>query len=120
MKNPQREAVVVMARCSRSKQPFAITMERKSDGAWHCLWAFRLSEKAARAEGYSNEKVSGRMATDPEYPGCPYCGAGGWFSCDCGKLTCYDGESSVVTCAWCESTGKLSQVETMDLRGSGY
>ena len=120
MKNPQREGVVIMARCSHSNQPFGITMEKKGDGAWHCLWAFKLTEGSATSEGYSNEMISGKVVTDPEFPGCPHCGAKGWFSCECGKLTCLDGASSTATCAWCGASGELVQVETMNLQGGGY
>lgn len=120
MKNPQREGAVVMARCSHNHQPFGITMEKKADGAWHCLWAFKLSENAASAEGYSNEMVSGRIVTDSDYPGCPYCEAKRWFSCECGKITCLQDASTSATCAWCETSGELVQVETMNLQGGGY
>lgn len=120
MKNPQREGNVVLARCGCSGQPFGITMEKKTDGAWHCLWAFKISESAAGVEGYSSEPVSGRIVTDVEFPGCPHCGATGWFSCECGRLTCHTGETALVTCGWCGARGKVMQVETMDLRGGGY
>lgn len=120
MRDPQREGVVVMARCNHSHQPFGITMEKGADGAWHCLWAFKISDQAASSEGYGNEMVSGRVVTDPEYPGCPHCGAQSWFSCDCGKITCLEGMASSATCAWCGNSGELVKVESVDLRGGGY
>lgn len=120
MKEYAREANVVMAKCTHSKQPFGIRVE-KINGVWHCTWAFKINEKAARNEGYDAVKVSGRIDMDDEYPGCPYCGAKGWFSCgNCGNLTCYSGESKVVTCAWCGNKAECEVATDFDLRGGGY
>ena len=115
-----REATVIMARCRQSKRPFGIRVEKRTDGIWYCTWAFKLEEKAAAHEGYSNMMVSGRMALDSEYPGCPYCGAMGWFSCGaCGRLTC-QGSETHVKCSWCGNAGETVASDTFDLRGGGY
>ena len=82
MKETMNQATVVMAKCRRSNQPYGIRMEKKRDGVWYCTWAFKLSERAAANEGYGGTLVSGRVDLDAEYPGCPYCGAMGWFSCE--------------------------------------
>ena len=114
------EATVIMARCKQSRNPFGMRVERRSDGIWYFNWAFILAEKSARNEGYSNSTISGNMALDPEYPGCPYCGSGGWVSCgSCGKLTC-SGDESYFTCAWCGNSGEVVREERFDLRGGGY
>lgn len=116
---PEREATVVMAKCQRQKRPFGIRTERINN-VWTCTWTFELSEKAASNEGYDQVNISGQMGLDENYPGCPYCGAGGWFKCGkCGKLTCHSGES-VVTCAWCGNKGECTTSDTFDLSGSGY
>lgn len=120
MKETMNKATVVMAKCRRSKQPFGIRMEKMQDGAWHCTWAFKLSERAAANEGYGGTLVSGRVLLDVEYPGCPYCGSMGWFSCGaCGKLTCNCGDTHV-TCSWCNLSGECSAAENFDLKGGGY
>lgn len=114
------QATVVMARCRRSGQTYGIRLEKRQDGVWYCTWAFMLGAKAAANEGYGETLVSGRVDIAPEYPGCPYCEAMGWFSCGkCGKLTCNDGESHV-TCSWCGSSGECQQAERFDLKGGGY
>ena len=119
MQEFKREANVVVAKCTHSKQPFGIRMERINDG-WSCTWAFKINEKSAKNEGYDTAMVSGRIETDPEYPGCPYCGTMGWFSCGkCGNLTCYSGEN-IVTCAWCGNKGECQEADTFDLKGGGY
>lgn len=120
MKNPSKDAAVLMAKCGRSKQPYGVTIEKDAQGVWHCVWAFRISEKAASSEGYDETKVTGQIVVDAEYPGCPYCGARGWFSCTCGKLTCLKEGESRVTCAWCGSSGELQSTESFDLQGGGY
>lgn len=119
MKNIKREASVVAGRCSKARKTFGIRME-KSKNEWHCTWAFKIDDKAAKNEGYDNEMVSGRIVVDDEYPGCPYCETKGWFSCGkCGKLTCYNGET-VVTCGWCGNKGEVRAAETFDLKGGGF
>lgn len=120
MKETMNQATVVMAKCRRSNQPYGIRMEKKRDGVWYCTWAFKLSERAAANEGYGGTLVSGRVDLDAEYPGCPHCGAMGWFSCgSCGKLTCNSGETHV-TCSWCNMSGECSAAESFDLKGDGY
>ncbi len=69
-----REASVVMAKCRHTKGLFGIRIERRTDDVWYCTWAFKLSEKKAANEGYMNNKISGKISFDEEYPGCPYCG----------------------------------------------
>ncbi len=114
------EATVVMAKCARSKECFGVRTEKK-EGAWHQTWAFKLNLQVASREGYAEQSVSGKVLIDPEYPGCPYCGEKGWFSCGkCGKLTCHNGSESSVTCTWCGNTGKVFTADSFDLKGGGY
>lgn len=115
-----REGSVVVAKCSRCGQMFGITMER-TNGIWHCVWAFKISESSANAEGYGDEPVSGTVTLDAEYPGCPHCGNMGWVSCgSCKKLTCHGSEyGGMFTCGWCGASGTTQAAETFDLRGGG-
>lgn len=120
MVKTDRVATVVLARCRQSKRTFGIRVEKKNDGAWHCDWTFQIDEKAASHEGYGDTLVSGRVDLDQEYPGCPYCGTMGWFSCGkCGKLTCL-GEERFVTCSWCGNSGEMRFSDTFDLHGGNY
>lgn len=120
MREDIREANVIIAKCRHSKMPFGIRIERRPDAVWYCNWAFPITERGASNEGYGDTMISGQMALDEDYPGCPYCRADAWFSCGkCGKLTCYGGEERV-TCAWCSSSGGLRAADHFDLRGSGY
>ena len=120
MKSEKREATVIIAKCKQSKLPFGIRTEKESDGAWYFTWAFKISEKAASREGYGSTLISGRVAFNNEYPGCPYCGSSTAFCCDnCGNLTCH-GNKKTVTCAWCGSKGETVEAEHFDLYGGGY
>ena len=120
MKEKINQATVIMAKCKRSARPFGIRMEKRQDGTWYCTWAFKLSERAASHEGYDETLISGKVDLDDEYPGCPYCEAGGWFSCgECGKITCNSGDSQVV-CQWCKMEGEVISADEFDLKGGGY
>ena len=67
MREFEREANVVVAKCNHSKRPYGIRMEKMSEGAWHCTWAFKINEQSAKNEGYDTS-VSGRVEKDAEYP----------------------------------------------------
>ena len=102
------DVVVVMARCSQTRQGFGIRFEEKAPGQWIADWAFAIKEAVARKEGYDCGEITGAFGFDPAYPGCPHCGAMNIFGCNCGKVACWDGERRTVTCPWCGGTGKLS------------
>ena len=107
------EAHVVLAKCSRTRKVYGVRME-KTAGGWTYDWAFSLNEGRAKSENYSSSKIIGNIYPDPEYPGCPYCGAKSFVVCSCGKLNCYNSEMKVFTCEWCGSQGEL-----VDYTGSG-
>lgn len=121
MRENAKEANVVLAKCGKSYGAYGIRIERRSDQAWHCTWAFPITEKGASNEGYGSTMISGRVDLDAEYPGCPHCGSKGWVSCGyCKKLTCWNSEGSAFTCAWCKHSGNVVAAETFDLKGGGY
>ena len=121
MREDVREANVVLAKCRKSHRMYGIRIERRTDNVWYCTWAFPITETGASNEGYSSTMISGRVETDPEYPGCPYCGGRGWVSCgNCGKLTCWGNDENYFTCTWCGSSGEVTAAETFDLQGGGY
>jgi hypothetical protein len=113
-----RNIVIVMGRCSQSKQGFGIRFERRGGDEWAGTWAFAIKDAAAKREGYEKTQMNGRFSLDDAFPGCPHCSAHGFFCCGCGKLACWNGESRVVTCPWCGRSGELSG-EITSLDGGG-
>ena len=115
------EANVIIANCNVSKRPFGIRIEKRKNNIWYTNWAFKISEKSVAREGYDNTTISGKIESDIEYPGCPFCGANYWFSCGrCGKLTCWNGSDEIVTCVSCGNSGSVKIKENFDLKGSNY
>jgi hypothetical protein len=102
-------AVVVNARCKRNRQAFGIRMEEKSPRYWVADWAFAVKDAVAKKEGYS-QNISGRFDFADEYPGCPHCGGKTLMVCSCGKVSCWDGISTRVTCPWCLREVEISGV----------
>lgn len=100
--------VIVIARCSRSRNTFGVRFEEKDNGQWLADWAFVIKETTARKEGYSRSEIAGVIKLDRAYPGCPYCRATSLFKCSCGQVACWDRDRYAVSCPWCGSTGELS------------
>ncbi len=106
---PERlNVVIVLAKCRSFRQSFGIRFEEKSTSHWVADWAFPIQDKKAHKEGYGQNEVRGSFGLDSVYPGCPHCHTLGFFKCSCGKVACWDGETRVVTCPWCDSTIELS------------
>lgn len=100
--------VIVLARCSRRRQGFALRLEEQGAGRWFADWAFAVAEARASREGYDQGEIAGRFDFADTYPGCPHCEAGGIFRCGaCGKVSCWDGRQQPVTCAWCGRAAPL-------------
>ena len=124
MRERPYEANVLTAKCQKNPdRTFGIRLEKRKDNIWYCNWAFKISESSAAKEGYNDTVISGKMALDPEYPGCPYCGSETWFQCDkCGKVTCTpekDGEEGV-KCAWCGDVDKVETDNAFEVEGGGF
>ena len=95
------EATVILAKCNKSKQSFAIRAQ-KNENTWLFTWAFNISDKIANNEGYSQNKISGQIGFSIEYPGCPHCGAMGFFQCGrCNKIVCMVGNEKKSSCPHC-------------------
>lgn len=54
--------VIIMARCSHSKQSFGIRMEEKFPSQWTADWAFAIKEAAAQHEGYDKSEIAGSFS----------------------------------------------------------
>lgn len=108
------EATVILAKCKVSKTGFAIRAQ-KQGSSWLFTWAFQLSEKAAKHEGYDKTTVSGSIVLESEYPGCPHCGAKGFYQCcSCKKIVCYVGNEQMAKCPHCGNTAGFKVSENFD------
>jgi hypothetical protein len=100
-------ATVVMARCQVTKAPFGIRMEKRG-ADWYCTWAYPISEKNAKKEGYDKQPITGEVHIAEGYPGCPHCRtAFDFYICTreyggCGGVSCYDGKGHITcpSCGW--------------------
>lgn len=116
-----REALVLPARCMRRKELFGIRAER-IEKAWHLTWAFPLAERTAKNERLTNNKVSGVVLLDADYPGCPHCGNNGFVVCyNCGNAACIDDRTTVFKCPWCGESGGVESAEKFEgIKAGGY
>lgn len=100
--NQASDVVIVMSRCSRSKESFGIRFEKDDQSNWVVDWAFPVKEALGRKEGYDKNEIKGRITLDTQYPGCPYCHNESFVLCStCAKVSCYDNTSNWVVCPWC-------------------
>jgi hypothetical protein len=108
------KVVIVMAKCSHSKQSYGIRFEQKLPHQWVGDWAFAIKEAAAKREGYDRSEIAGIFSFDAAYPGCPHCEASGIFKCSCGRVACWDGERQTVTCPWCGNRSDIAgEIESL-------
>ena len=112
----ERNGVIVLARCYKSKMGFGMRFERFKPLEWTATWAFAVQDAAAKREGYDRTKITGAFLFDPAFPGCPHCRVKSFWLCEnCQKVACCDGETRSVTCPWCGAKGELSgTVEQLD------
>lgn len=95
------EANVILVRCNKHQKIYGTRIQRMQDGDWWRTWAFPVSEKRAKNEGYDQQEVRGNLFATEEFPGCPYCGAKRFVQCNkCKKLTCWNGAKKL-KCEWC-------------------
>lgn len=119
MKNLKRDLMVVMGMCSRTKQPYGVTVEKHGN---YCelQWAFKISASSAKREGYDQNSFHGEVHTDPNFPGCPHCHTQGWYIChNCHAMICNDQTEGTVKCPKCGAEGNLTFVDEFDLKGGG-
>lgn len=102
------EATVALCKCPHCGKVYGIRIEKRGQDLF-CTWAFPVKENTAARENYGKKVLRGQLYLDESYPGCPYCKKKNFFFCgNCGKLTCWDGGTRVVTCSWCKNTAELS------------
>jgi hypothetical protein len=101
---PYLHVVIIIAKCSKKAGIyFGVRMEEKKHKEWVADWAFAIKEKTIhnKDEGYIQSLVSGKFSIDAAYPGCPSCNAKGFFKCQCGYVNCWDCDTKIVVCSWC-------------------
>lgn len=110
-------AQVILARCNRSKRLFGIRLQEDRNSTWRFTWSYPIDESRAKSEGFDKAITDIRFGEyEEDYPGCPYCHAGGLTQCGCGKLTCTDNGATTCTCAWCGNyMDNLFSVDHMEL-----
>ena len=117
-------AKIIIARCAKTKQAFGIRVEEREND-WIRTWAFPIDEKKASKEGFDTNTISGTLQTDPEYPGCPFCGSEAFIVCSCGKIGCngdleYKGVSAYYKCPFCECRDIVHFADNFQVSGTGY
>lgn len=118
----RNNVVIVPAKCQRTGKMYGIRAEKKGD-TWHLDWAFELLEDEAARENFEEDKISGKIFIDAEFPGCPYCGGKGFVHCaQCGKLSCWDEEETEFHCHHCGYSGTIggSAEEFVDIKAGDY
>jgi hypothetical protein len=113
------EANVILAKCEKTGKTFGIRVEKR-DNYWVRTWAFPISDKAAKHEGFDDVEISGNFISASGYPGCPHCEARRVIICGCGKLSCYNG-AETSTCRWCGDVGGVTRggVGSVKVRAGG-
>jgi hypothetical protein len=122
-----REAILLaLARCTATKQPFAIRFEQGDGGIWQACAAFAISEQQLSNPAFSSDQVTSSASLSSSYPGCPHCRADprkefagvSFVRCSCGRLACSAGIIGAQNlCPWCCRTGTLVQHGTLPVVG---
>lgn len=130
---PKLQAKVVLCRCSKipavekAQNLFGMRIEERSK-IWYRTWAFKISEKKAKNEGWDTERFSSSLNALPEYNGCPYCGGFSLAQCACGKLFCFgdrmhSSENQKIIemeCPWCRQIGVYQTAAGFEVQGGGF
>ena len=115
------EANVILAKCSAHNRLFGIRIERRN-GDWIRTWAFKIDEAKAKKEGFDKTKIIGSLNADPEYPGCPHCGADTFVRCGtCSKISCLKFGTLSAHCYWCGTQMEnITIMNSFDVTSGGY
>jgi hypothetical protein len=122
-----REAILLApARCTSTRQPFAIRFEQGVGGIWQACAAFAIFERQLSNPAFIGDQVTSSASLSPSYPGCPRCGADprkefagvSFVRCSCGKLACSTGIIGAETlCPWCGRVGTLARHGPLSVLG---
>ena len=116
-----KDAFAILAKCSRTKKYFGISVDPIGRNEFSFVWAFPIDQRQAHNEGFDAQHVHGSISFDQNYNGCPHCGETGFFICGaCGMLACYSGNQYKVVCPHCNKTLSLTESSDFDLSGGSY
>jgi hypothetical protein len=105
------EPVMIPARCQRTRQGFRIGVRPVSGAStWKMVCAIPIREEwiTVRQAHERQQEVRGGLVSSESYRGCPRCQDLSVVMCgSCGKFSCYDGQSTRFTCAWCGLTADI-------------
>ena len=105
------------AKCVRTRDPFYPRYDLAADGAWALTYGVKELPAGQKAVGGSGGVDLSNRRTGPQYK-CPWCGNPTFFKCgNCGELTCYNGESKDVVCAYCSRASQIGGVISDDEMG---
>lgn len=109
------EVTIIPAYCRRNAQQLFGIRTEKIDGIWVMNWAFKMTQSQASRENYLYNSISGIFDISTQYPGCPYCGASGFFQCPkCNSIICCNEGSTSANCPKCRIEVKLVATDTFD------
>ena len=113
------DAVCIPAKCGKTSRDFYMMYYKAFDGKWVLTYGMK---ELPRSSEVSGSPVAVRLKptrTGPQYK-CPHCGQEYTFTCwNCGKRTCYDGDSHdgrEVVCAHCRKPGVFRSSNSVDDR----
>jgi hypothetical protein len=122
-----REAILVVgARCTANRKPFAIRFEQGVRGIWQACTVFAISERQLCNPASSGDQETSSASLSPSYPGCPHCGADprkefagvSFVKCSCGQLACSSGIIGARTRGpWCDRVGTLARHDRLEVLG---
>lgn len=102
------DAVCIPAKCGKTSRDFYMMYYKAYDETWVLTYG---KETLSQQSGPSGNAVAVKLTpvrTGPQYK-CPHCSQKYTFTCwNCGKRTCYDGDSHdgrEVVCAHCGKSG---------------
>ena len=114
-------ALLIPARCSKSREPFLVRIVEKKSGLWTAVSAAAIAEARLRNPEFQSSQASGRLKIGEEYEGCAHCKQRGLFlheECDSRLSCCAPGDNSVI-CGWCGASIPVKIADTAKVRGIG-
>ncbi len=115
------EAVVAVCRCTQNKLQYGVEFQRVDAGTWRAQWAFPLSLKEAKFEGFDTTRIEGNIVYDPHFNGCLTCHEKGFTVCgSCKKLSCPSLDGEIFHCPWCGASGRVTYGKIAFQAGGDY
>ncbi|MBR1592032.1 MAG: hypothetical protein IJ666_03360 [Ruminococcus sp.] len=95
-------AQVLLCRCSKNKNLFGITIEKRNDDNWDMMYSYPIDEERAKSEGFDMTSIVADVYSTASYGGCPFCKQTNFVRCGgCGQISCHTTGNTTNTCGWC-------------------